>query len=145
MCFTPGSEPARSSSTPSKAASPSRVACGLHIRVQPAGAPPVPQDAGGGGAGAPCGPGDADRPADADALGDGPADPDGPSEPAGLPDGGPAQVPAAGDPAPPPKPPSSATIETTALAARHTARAGTPTRRNIRGTVRYPTTRTAAR
>src|SRR5881392_309085 len=99
MCFTPGSEPARSSSTPSNAPSPSRAACGLHIRVQPAGVPPEPQEAGGGGAGAPYEPGDADRLADAPALTEGEAPgPAADADPGGPPDGGPAQVAAAGDP-----------------------------------------------
>src|SRR5262245_23247904 len=48
MCFTPGSEPARSSSTPSNAPSPSRLASGLQRNVQPAGVPGAP---GAGGTG----------------------------------------------------------------------------------------------
>src|SRR3954452_15011312 len=50
MCLAPGSEWARSSSTPSNAASPSLAALGLHISFQPApgsaGLPGAPGRAG---------------------------------------------------------------------------------------------------
>src|SRR5213080_418373 len=142
MCLTPGSDPARSSSTPSNAPRPSRLACGSHISVQPAGAALSPHEAGGGGAGAGC---EAPADGDGDTVADGAAEP-GTAEPdpAGPAADGTAQLPAAGERAGPPNPPSSATIETTALAARQTASAGTPTRasavRDSRGTVRYPIT-----
>src|SRR3982750_3548440 len=109
MCLTPGSVPARSSSTPSKAASPSRPACGLHSSVQPGGVPGVP-----GGGGAPLGDAftDADADADADGVAGAPpgADPVGP----GYRDA----APATGDRRGPSNGPNSAATETTALAAR---------------------------
>src|SRR5438034_187457 len=46
MCVTPGSEWARSSSTPSNAPNPSRAGCGFHIRAQPAPGAPGPDPAG---------------------------------------------------------------------------------------------------
>src|SRR2546423_8946444 len=104
MCFTPGSDPARSSSTPSNAPSPSRTACGLHISVQPAGVPPEPQEAG-GGAGAPYEPGDADRLAHAPAPTQGEAPRPAPdAHPRGPPDRRPGPGGPGRRPGPPPEP-----------------------------------------
>src|SRR6266536_1921432 len=75
MWVTPGSVLARSSSTPSKAPSPTRCGSGDHRRVQP-----LPGGGGGGGGGGdggasgPLGAGEADRLGEAEALADGAAE-----------------------------------------------------------------------
>src|SRR5947209_7915644 len=138
MCLTPRSEPARSSSTPSNAPRPSRLACGSQTSVQPAGAAASPHEAGGGGAPRRAGTGEPDGEAPADADGDAES---GATEgdPAGPAADGTVQTPATGARRGPPTAPSSAPIETTALAARQTASTGTPTR-DSRGTRPHPTT-----
>src|SRR2546430_16666660 len=108
MCLTPGSDPARSSSTPSNAPRPSWPACGSHISVQPAGAALSPHEAGGGGAGAG---GEAPADGDGDPGADGAPEP-GTAEPdpAGPAAAGTAQLPAAGERAGPPNRPGQRSV-----------------------------------
>src|SRR6266511_606731 len=138
MCLAPGSEPARSSSPPSNAPSPSRPACGLQRSVQPAGGGGTPHPAAGTRAVA-----DGDGLGVDDGLGDGlAADGLATATPPGTTtvDRGSADGARSG----PANPPVSATTETTAVAASPATSARTATRGNrARGnsaTVRYPTT-----